>query len=428
VRRSIIRCAAATCIVAGCVLTNGVGAVAVADDTSGPGNQGSGGIGPTPAVDSSTTGTGANQQDWPGLRWLRNLKPPRVGPVRPPAMNLPPRLTQIENGGDGNAARLTVPREVQISSSVSDQNGPQPQTGVLGVPDTQNQEPRAASSEGGNGTSATTATAEPAAPPGPQGASSATLPSPGPESPRGPGDPPTANSPALDLTKLVPPGVPLGTPITIKNPLLYLIHADLQQPLLPQVLPSPLVVLLSTLSEQSHLANMLIGPALSFIVPREIVDTLFASNIVLPTFDLGSLTPAVPRLSTSVTTRPVRVASAPNRPPPAEIAPMGMDVVEAPVQAPASPLATDVEPPQQFTSPSVPMGTDDISAQSNQLADYRAGYSDYLRNAGIAQITAIAVPGAVAILLFAVFGGFLGYRQARAGHVIRTEGIGRFLR
>ena len=59
---------------------------------------------------------------------------------------------------------------------------------------------------------------------------------------------------------------------------------------------------------------------------------------------------------------------------------------------------------------------------------FRAGYSDYLRNAGVAQITAIAVPGAVAILLFSVGGGFIGYRQARAGHVIRAKGIARFLR
>ena len=59
---------------------------------------------------------------------------------------------------------------------------------------------------------------------------------------------------------------------------------------------------------------------------------------------------------------------------------------------------------------------------------FRAGYSDYLRNAGMAQITAIAVPGAAAILIFTVGGGFIGYRQARAGHVIRAEGMSRFLR
>jgi hypothetical protein len=64
----------------------------------------------------------------------------------------------------------------------------------------------------------------------------------------------------------------------------------------------------------------------------------------------------------------------------------------------------------------------------NNPVAFRAGYSEYLRNAGLAQITAIAVPGAVAILLFTVGGGFIGYRQARAGHVIRAERITRFLR
>jgi hypothetical protein len=46
----------------------------------------------------------------------------------------------------------------------------------------------------------------------------------------------------------------------------------------------------------------------------------------------------------------------------------------------------------------------------------------------MAQVTSLAVPGAAAILLFTVGGGFIGYRQARAGHVIRAEGISRFLK
>jgi len=98
---------------------------------------------------------------------------------------------------------------------------------------------------------------------------------------------------------------------------------------------------------------------------------------------------------------------------------MGMDVV----QAPALPLSVDIAKPQPPNSPQAP-GV----APLNDPVAYRAGYSDYLRNAGMAQITAIAVPGAVAILLFSLGGGFLGYRQARAGHVIRAEGITRFLR
>jgi hypothetical protein len=97
---------------------------------------------------------------------------------------------------------------------------------------------------------------------------------------------------------------------------------------------------------------------------------------------------------------------------------MGMDVPVAPAQGPTSPTGETAGPP---TAPH-----NEVSPLSEPVA-FRAGYSDYLRNAGMAQITAIAVPGAVAILLFSLGGGFIGYRQARAGHIIRGEGITRFL-
>jgi hypothetical protein len=96
-----------------------------------------------------------------------------------------------------------------------------------------------------------------------------------------------------------------------------------------------------------------------------------------------------------------------------------MDVPLAPDLTSPPPI---VEPPH-WTSPA----GNDVTALNDPVA-FRAGYSDYLRNAGMAQITAIAVPGAAAILLFTLGGGFIGYRQARAGHVIRAEGMTRFLR
>ncbi|MBV9089019.1 MAG: hypothetical protein JO044_03785 [Mycobacteriaceae bacterium] len=58
---------------------------------------------------------------------------------------------------------------------------------------------------------------------------------------------------------------------------------------------------------------------------------------------------------------------------------------------------------------------------------FRAGYSEYLRTAGVAEMAALAVPGVAGILLLTAGGGFIGYRQAKAGHVVRTEGIARFL-
>jgi hypothetical protein len=58
----------------------------------------------------------------------------------------------------------------------------------------------------------------------------------------------------------------------------------------------------------------------------------------------------------------------------------------------------------------------------------RAGYSEYLRTAGMAQMAAVAVPGLAGILLLTAGGGFIGYRQAKADHLVRTEGIARYLR
>jgi len=60
-------------------------------------------------------------------------------------------------------------------------------------------------------------------------------------------------------------------------------------------------------------------------------------------------------------------------------------------------------------------------------APFRPGYGDYLRNAGFGQVAAVALSGVTGILVLTGAGGMLGYRQARAGHVVRTGSRGRFL-
>jgi hypothetical protein len=62
-------------------------------------------------------------------------------------------------------------------------------------------------------------------------------------------------------------------------------------------------------------------------------------------------------------------------------------------------------------------------------ASYRVGYTDYLRTAGISQVVALAVPGVAGILVLTGAGGFVGYRQAKAGHAVRTRtgGAARFV-
>lgn len=58
---------------------------------------------------------------------------------------------------------------------------------------------------------------------------------------------------------------------------------------------------------------------------------------------------------------------------------------------------------------------------------FRAGYPDYLRAAGLSEVAAVAVPGFTGILILTGAGGLVGYRQARAGHVVRRSGTARFM-
>lgn len=88
-------------------------------------------------------------------------------------------------------------------------------------------------------------------------------------------------------------------------------------------------------------------------------------------------------------------------------------VVSAPTELPA------VRSPQPTT----------FGAKNEIIADsaFRAGYPDYLRAAGLSEVAAVAVPGFTGILILTGAGGLVGYRQARAGHVVRRSGTARFM-
>ena len=177
----------------------------------------------------------------------------------------------------------------------------------------------------------------------------------------------SASSPTISLLPLVPPGAPVGPPITIENPSSDGLPIDFYKPIVPAATVPAGLSLLTHLAERSLPAS---GP------------------------------------------------------PPAELAPMGMDVPQAPAPEPA--VIDQSQRPSMPSDNSLSPLSESVSPLSEPVA-FRAGYSDYLRNAGTAQITTIAAPGAAAILLFSLGGGFIGYRQARAGHVIRAKGITRFL-
>ena len=90
---------------------------------------------------------------------------------------------------------------------------------------------------------------------------------------------------------------------------------------------------------------------------------------------------------------------------------------------PASPRGTATEPPAGRQAP--PAET--ASNVSAPQASYRAGYPEYLRSAGISQVAAVAAPGLVGILILTGLGGLVGYRQAKAGHAVRTGRAARFV-
>jgi hypothetical protein len=83
-------------------------------------------------------------------------------------------------------------------------------------------------------------------------------------------------------------------------------------------------------------------------------------------------------------------------------------------------------PPQQpsVRQPEAPVRSGDPAAVP---ASFRVGYGEYLRTAGVGQIAAVAVPGTAGILMLTGLGGLVGYRQAKAGRVPRTESIARFM-
>ncbi|MGB3355735.1 MAG: hypothetical protein WBB00_23650 [Mycobacterium sp.] len=90
---------------------------------------------------------------------------------------------------------------------------------------------------------------------------------------------------------------------------------------------------------------------------------------------------------------------------------------------PAAPRQGPAEPPRvREPQPATVGGAATLPASS-----FRVGYGEYLRSAGMAQIAVLAVPGLLGILVLTGAGGFVGYRQAKAGHAVRHSGVGRYM-
>jgi hypothetical protein len=398
VERSPIRYAALACVVVGGLLMGGTGAVAFADPEGSSGStEPSGGTTPSTTEPGTTAGT------------LTGVPPygpadspyttPTVGPVPVPKFGIPSRLFPLPL--PGSTAPLRLGPFPWLTPPGTDGSGNALPLPPAAGPSTGNSAPP-------QGISAANASGQQQAPAVEAGT---------------PGPPPSRT---ISLLPLVPKDVPQGPPITIKNPLPGLLPIDITKPLGPQ-LPPPIVTILLAASQQIPLADLLVSPLMNDVLVPQLLSDALLSDYVVPTLSLGGTGagPTVPLGPAGVPASHPMALLTPSGPPPLDIAPGGIDVPRAPMPvmpplapAPAAPLTPHQDSPPPDNS---------VTGLDDQVA-FRAGYSDYLRNAGMAQITSLAVPGAVAILLFTVGGGFIGYRQARAGHVIRAEGISRFLK
>jgi hypothetical protein len=120
------------------------------------------------------------------------------------------------------------------------------------------------------------------------------------------------------------------------------------------------------------------------------------------------------------------------------LAPITLPVIVAPLPgvggggAPAAPANPALPGPPRAVAAEPPAARDPLPANVGSniavpASSYRIGYADYLRSAGIPQVAALAVPGVGGMLVLTAAGGLVGYRQAKAGHAVRTGGAARFV-
>ena len=110
----------------------------------------------------------------------------------------------------------------------------------------------------------------------------------------------------------------------------------------------------------------------------------------------------------------VRVVTAPVAPPPVAPPPLVPAAAGAPSARMSSPAASP-PPPQR------------PNAGVQPPAPVRVGYPDDLRDADLAKVVSMALPGLAAMAGMTAIGGLVGYRQAKAGYLLRAAGAGRFL-
>lgn len=112
----------------------------------------------------------------------------------------------------------------------------------------------------------------------------------------------------------------------------------------------------------------------------------------------------------------------------------GGAAVEAPVRGPAGNSASSTGTgPRDIARSGEGSGRERLpgaagSGTSEVPASFRVGYPQYLREAKVGEVAVFALPGVLGILALTALGGVVGYRQAKAGRVVRAAGTARFLR
>jgi len=141
---------------------------------------------------------------------------------------------------------------------------------------------------------------------------------------------------------------------------------------------------------------------------------------VEPELPDGDLVPAE-----SPVAAPLGVAVPPRPPAPAPFVP-GLRAAAPPsarsAPVPATPFSATVLPARVAPDPLPRPGP-----VSEPPESVRLGYPAELRDADFAKVAALALPGLAAIIGMTAFGGVVGYRQAKAGYLVRAAGAGRFL-
>lgn len=138
--------------------------------------------------------------------------------------------------------------------------------------------------------------------------------------------------------------------------------------------------------------------------------------VQLPAPDLIAVGPASDGPSAAGAPAP---AASPAAPVAVAVAAPGPPAQRSPARAGAAPLAAG---PQDRSS-----GPPQTNPVGQPPESVRLGYPEYLRQASITELAAVALPGLAALVGLTALGGLLGYRQAKAGYLLRTAGAGRFL-